>query len=224
MAQTEVQICNTALARVGVSNFIASLSEASQEAVVCNVFYEQTRDRLLREIRWPFAKQYQSLALVTDSEDAVWNAEWDYAYRYPTDAILISKILTPNGRRELTMEPYEIGVDSSGKLIFTNIKDAGVEYIKRVTDPALFDPMFVSCLAWLLAVEIAMPLAVSDSLRKQALQMFQMERDMAVRVAFNESEQIRDIDTEFVAARGYSKSGGATDGWGTIFPSGFNVE
>jgi hypothetical protein len=223
MAQTEVQICNTSLARIGVSNFISSLSESSQEAIVCNVLYTQTRDRLLREMPWPFARTFQSLALVSESGESVWNAEWDYVYRYPTDALTVRKILTPSGRRELRAEPYEIGSGSAGRLIYTNAKDAGIEYTRRIEDPTQFDSMFLSCFAWLLAAELAMPLAVSDNIRKQALQMFQMERDMALRVAFNESEQIHDLDTEFVVSRGYTSSGSTTNDWSNIFPSGISI-
>jgi hypothetical protein len=57
------------------------------------------------------------------------------------------------------------------------------------------------------------------------MQMYQAERDMALRVAFNEGEQIRDLDTEFMNARGYASwNGGAPGDVGTISPSGFSVD
>jgi hypothetical protein len=225
MAQTVVQLCNTALSRIGVSNYIASLSEASQEAIVCNVHYEQCRDRLLREVHWPFAKAYQTLALVTEGENTAWEAEWNFAYRYPSDALLVHRVLTANGRRETIAEPFEIGSDSVGRLIFCDQADIAIEYTRRIDDPSQFDQLFFSCLGWLLAAEIAMPLAVSENLRKQAVQMYQAERDMALRVAFNEGEQIRDLDTEFMNARGYASwNGGAPGDVGTISPSGFSIE
>ena len=46
---TVVSICNMALARIGVSSFISNLNEASNEARVLNLFYEQMRDFALRE-------------------------------------------------------------------------------------------------------------------------------------------------------------------------------
>jgi hypothetical protein len=224
MAQTVVQICNTALARVGVSNFIDSLTEASQEAQVCNLFYEQARDRVLRDTHWPFARGYLQLSLVSQGTDTPWSAEWMYAYRYPTDGLNIWRILTPLGKRETVLAPFEIGSDEIGRLIFTDMKDATVEYTKRVEDPARFDPAFASALSWLLAAEIAMPLSLVDGLRKQALQMYQAEKDIAQRVAANEGEPMRDIDTEFLNTRGYySQTGSMAEQGLPIFPSGFTV-
>jgi|688.fasta_scaffold33106_2 hypothetical protein len=224
MATSIVQICNTALARIGVSNFIDSINEASQEAQVCKLLYEQCRDRVLREAHWPFARAYATLALVSDNEGKPWANEWQYAYRYPTDAMVVWRILTPLGPRQAIAEPFDVGYDSTGRMIFTNMKDAAIEYTKRVEDVAQFDPSFSSALAWLLAAEISMPLSAVDALRKQALQMYQAERDMAHRISFNEGEPTRDIDTEFLNTRGYaSNTFAGDDAVSKLFPSGFSV-
>lgn len=222
MAQTVVQICNTALARIGVGSFIDSLTESSQEAQVCLLFYEQTRDKVLRESHWPFARAYQQLALVGEGKDTPWAAQWTYAYRYPTDALNIWRILTPLGKQETVLAPFEVGRDNIGRLIFTDVKDATVEYTKRVDDPAQFDPAFTSALSWLLAAEIAMPLSQVDGLRKQAMQMYQAERDVAQRVAANEGEPLRDIDTEFLNTRG-GGNGDPMDRGNINYASGFTI-
>lgn len=224
MPNSVVQICNTALARVGTSNFIDSLNEASQEAQVCKLLYEQTRDRVLREVYWPFARAFETLALISGNSGKAWANEWLYAYRYPTDACVIRRILTPLGPRQVIPEPYDIAQDAAGRIILTNMKDAGVEYTRKIEDPIQFDPSFTSALAWLLAAEIAMPLSAVDGLRKQAMQMYQAERDMAQRVAINEGEPVRDVDTEFLNTRGYaSNTFAGDDAVSKLFPSGFTV-
>lgn len=224
MATSIVQICNTALARIGVATFIDSINEASQEAQVCKLLYEQCRDRVLREVQWPFARAYATVALVSGNEGKPWTNEWQYAYRYPTDAVVVRRVLTPLGPRQAIAEPFDVGQDASGRLIFTNMKDAAIEYTKRVEDPAQFDPSFSSALCWLLAAEISMPLSAVDGLRKQALQMYQAERGIAERISFNESEPVRDIDTEFLNTRGYASNNFAgDDAVSKLFPSGFTV-
>lgn len=224
MAQTVVQICNTALARIGVSNFISSIDEATQEAAVCKLLYEQCRDRLLREVHWPFARVFKALALVQQSSSSpAWATEWTYAYRYPTDCVNIWRVLTAMGRNEIPPAAYEIGRDEQGRLLFTDQQNAVIEYTTRVEDPAQFDSTFVSVLSWLLAMEIAMPLSAMDALRRQAMQAYVAERDQAARIAANESEQTRDIDTEFINSRGYATNTAPAENGTTVFPSGFII-
>ena len=54
------------------------------------------------------------------------------------------------------------------RLVCTDVEDAWVDYIAQVTDPDMFSPGFVDCLAWRLAAELAVPLA-RDFNRRDAL-------------------------------------------------------
>ena len=60
-ATSDVQICNMALAHCGLTILIADLAETSQQGVLCNLFYEPTRDKVLQAIPWPFARKYARL-------------------------------------------------------------------------------------------------------------------------------------------------------------------
>jgi hypothetical protein len=108
MAASEVEICNMALAQLGVSATIGALTERSKEAKACNLFYVTARDKTLRDFPWPFARRVEDLALVSDDLD-----EWSYAYRYPADAVFARRIL--NGvsrvRTRDTDIPYWISSD-----------------------------------------------------------------------------------------------------------------
>lgn len=53
-AASSVEICNMALARVGVSRGISSLSDATVAAEMCNLFYEKTLRKLLTTFQWPW--------------------------------------------------------------------------------------------------------------------------------------------------------------------------
>ena len=205
MATSEVQICNEALARVGVSKIIASLNEASNEAVVCNLFYATCRNKLLRMHHWPFATGYTTLALISegDPDDPLmpWAKDWTYAYRYPSDAIDIRRVVTDLGIREHTMEPYQIGRDTQGKVIYCNLEDAKVEYTIAVTDPTLFDPLFAGALTSLISTEIAMPLSAISSIRSDCLQIFREELMLAKTVSANERVDVRDLPGDFLRSR-----------------------
>jgi len=58
----EVTICNLALARLGDSR-IAALSDSKPEAEYCTLFYEATRDEVLRGHPWNFATTRAALSL-----------------------------------------------------------------------------------------------------------------------------------------------------------------
>lgn len=50
-----INICNIALARIGNSRTINSLTEKTKEAYTCNLFYESMRDAVLADNDWNFA-------------------------------------------------------------------------------------------------------------------------------------------------------------------------
>jgi hypothetical protein len=200
MAQSVIQICNIALGRVGISRAIDDLNEASEEARACRLHYEPCRDRLLRELPWPFALRFVALPLVATDP----NASWGFAYRFPSDVISLESLERPAGSiGRAGRMPFELGGDSAGRLIYTDQQDAVARVIRRVEDPTQFDPAFASTLSWLLASEIAMPLSVSTSLREQAVRMYMAELSAARAHARNESEPDRRFDeSSFVTARG----------------------
>lgn len=221
MAFTKVTICNTALSRIGISSFINSLEEASVEASACNVVYDQCVDRLLREFHWSFAQSYETLALVADEAATPWKTDWAFRYRYPSNAIAIRRIVTSLGRQESVAAPYAIGLDDDGKLIYTDVELAVAEITRRVSDTSLFDPTFSSALSWIIAAEICMPLSAADGLRKQAMQGYALDLEIAKRISANEGQTTRDIDTELINARFGPVAGGVNDL--TIYPSGFTI-
>ena len=221
MAFTKVTICNTALSRIGISSFINSLEEASIEASACRVVYDQCVERLLREFHWPFAQSYETLVLVADDAATPWKTDWAFRYRYPSNAIAIRRIVTTLGRQESVAAPYTIGMDDDGKLIYTDVELAVAETTYRVTDTSLFDPTFSSALSWIIAAEICMPLSASDGIRKQAMQGYMLEVDIAKRIAVSEGQTTRDIDTELINSRFGPVAGGVNDL--TIYPSGFTI-
>jgi hypothetical protein len=75
-----INICNIALARIGNSRTINSLTEKTKEAYTCNLFYESMRDAVLADNDWNFAMSRVVLADLGDPAPG-----WLFRYQYPTD-------------------------------------------------------------------------------------------------------------------------------------------
>lgn len=70
---SEVSICNMALFRIGHSQRIDSLSEASVPAELCKQIYPIARDLLIESWDWTFARKRVALASVGDEP-----TDWDF--------------------------------------------------------------------------------------------------------------------------------------------------
>ena len=156
MALSEVTICNIALSRVGDKQII-SLTEDSKQARSCKLLYEPERDTLLESYKWNFAGKRRTIAQLSEAPDF----EYAYQYQLPTDYLNVRELYN-------TTSPYEIEGD---KLL---IDDDAVymKYTARITDPNLFKPSFVNCLALKIAAELAVKLADSKTMKNLILEEF----------------------------------------------------
>ena len=151
-----VDLCNLALSRLGDSATVASIDppEGSAQAEHCSRVYPIARDSLLEMHDWKFATRRAVL-----SELTVDSFNWTYAYAEPNGALRIISVLDATQSAEDESYPFaaESGEDGAA-LIYTNLQDATVRYVARVTDTTKFSPLFADALAWLLASHIAGPL------------------------------------------------------------------
>lgn len=91
--------------------------------------------------------------------------EWDYQYSLPADYIrLKSSYLESDG--DLPNERWTI----EGTLFLTNDDEVQLNYVKKITDPVVFDPLFTEVLVLQLALKLVNPLAkVGSSALKQEI-------------------------------------------------------
>lgn len=130
---TKLQLFNLALIRVGHTELLTDDTDVvSQAGILCNAFYEATRDAVLRDFPWRFAKK--RVALVEDATITVPD-EWAYAYTLPTDCLKVRMLVTAGDRTPTvdTKIPYEIMlgyVDASTDtlVLFTDLEDAELIY------------------------------------------------------------------------------------------------
>lgn len=147
MASDVTKICNLALGKLG-SERIQSLTDEKQAARFCNLFYEQTRDEVLRSHQWNFATARATLSELADAPAF----GWENQFALPSDCLRVLQLngYEQNEQRDL----YEI----EGRNLMTDEDAAEVKYTARVTDANQFDPLFIAALATLLAAKLCVPL------------------------------------------------------------------
>jgi len=170
---SDVEICNTALAKIG-ERPIASLQQSnSAAATACLNRFATARDFLLRAHDWNFALSRVALARLGLSPAF----GWSYAYQLPADMIRISGIWdTPDGDGAFD---YRV---EGGKVV-TDAENVYLLYVARVTDPNLMPTDFREALAIKLASELAIILPQSRELSDQLDQRFRQVALPAARAA-----------------------------------------
>lgn len=151
---SDTSICNMALGRLSANRIddINDNTDTSVEAIQCRLHYSQTRDALIRSHWWRMARAREILSANTVDEPL---GEWDNAYDLPLDFLRMKKPYegVVSGETEL-MYTYSL----EGKQILSNESPMKIRYIKRVTDPTQFDPLFIEVFIIKLALKMIIPL------------------------------------------------------------------
>ena len=200
-----VDICNTALAHLGSDAQISAISppDGSTEAGYCSRFYPIARRRLLESFVWPFATKRAALAGVANSSDV-----WSYAYAVPADCLRPVRILTAGQLRSLleqltnqsdgtirtTLFDEEAGApyQREGDVLYTHEPEAVLLYLRDVTNPTKFSPVFEEALGYQLASFLAGPIVRGADGAKTAQNFRQMARASAgeaIELAANQSQE-----------------------------------
>ena len=153
MARSNVSICNLALIKIGAST-ITSLTDDMKNANLCNQYYEQVVDEVLRMHPWNCAIYRASLAQLESTPAFGYN----YQYALPTD---------PYCLRVLRMEDIDSEFRVEGGVLLTDESTCKISYIGRIIDPNKFDPLLVEAIATLLAEYLAYPIIQSNTLKEQ---------------------------------------------------------
>lgn len=145
----EVVVANQALDRIGSKNFTLAV-QTGVEALKCITIYPQTRDALLRSFEWPFASARKTLSPeVNDPE-----FEWDYRFKLPDDFL---RYKSDYGLDDSYAVDARFTIE--GNYYLTNNDEVDLLYIKKVTNPDDFDPLFTEVLILTLAKKLIPALA-----------------------------------------------------------------
>lgn len=153
MATSPVEICNSALARVG-SERITSLSDDNPRARMLNEQYDKVRKSILRAHPWNFAKRRVELAAITTEPEF----GWDYYFQLPDDCL-----------RVLVIDDEEAPWAVEGRYLACDNSTVEILYISDVSDTQQFDPHFDEALAAQIAANISYFLTQSVTLRQDLM-------------------------------------------------------
>lgn len=204
MAADEVSIFNMALNAVGTRDDVAATNEVSREAEVCRLWFEPTRDQVLRAAPWPSAKAHERLAvLATRDETLAWqNTDPDpgflFAYGVP------SNMLTPRYSTSYARFSYSQWQDKN--VIMSNEEAMILCYTKRQTLVPLWDQALRMAIAHALAAYICMPLIGKAARAKNAQDNANALIMQAREQAANDDNDFLDTVPDWFVARGYAGS------------------
>ena len=161
---TEVSICANALRRLG-DDPIVSLTDDTERARLCNAFYSEARDEVLRSHPWNFAITRQQLSQLSTTP----LYQYSYQYALPTDPFCLRVL-------EMEYSDYVFKIEhlaGTGRVLLTDEGTAKIIYIARITDTAQFDPLFIDTLTAKLSVDLAYPVTGSVQLQQNMQKLFE---------------------------------------------------
>jgi len=141
----------------------------------------------------------------TEAPDEV-NGDWLYAYRWPTDCLFARRIvpdLAAGMGRQFNADPppFRVGFDVNGLLIYSNQREAELEYTANDCDALWADDLFIDAFTWHLAAALAPSLSKNGLTTKDCLQFFLVAVQLARTTALNEGQQEKDGDPDWIANR-----------------------
>ena len=191
MGSSEVDICNLALANIGETAKITSIDppDGSAQASLCARFYPIARDSLIEMGSWSFSIKRKSLTATTNTR-----TEWAYAYTVPADVSGILSLTMEGVLDDLAingvLSPQKFVIEllpSGDRILYTNVEDAQIRYVAKITDTTLFTNTFNVALSWHLASMLAGPLIKGDVGAAEAKRCAQMATAWMMRAATHDT-------------------------------------
>jgi hypothetical protein len=189
MATSPEQLINQALRRIGYTIEIGYLYEGSPAARAALTLYGQTRDDLLCNIDWPFARQSVQMTLLKTappggySYPTLWTSAfppipWIFEYAYPTGclemravrpvAVLIPEYDPVPNIFAVADDP---SLPSPSKVVLSNLSNAIAVFTGQITDPTQWEPMFTEALVEAMARRMGEAMGAGEESIKMQLQI-----------------------------------------------------
>jgi hypothetical protein len=147
---SDVSICNAALQLLG-DKVIASLSENTSRATLCNSLYTQARADILRAHPWNCLVTRATLAPTTDTAPG----GWGYVFNLPGDWLRTLNV----GEEDGVPEDYVM----EGRKIFANSATLYLRYLANKSE-GNWDAHLVDVLTKRMAADLAYPITKSASM------------------------------------------------------------
>ena len=181
-----VDLCNSALDKAGHSA-ITSLEDNTKAARLCLRNWPLVRDRVLRMHPWNFAVKRTNLAAHETAPD------WGFTAKFP----LPSDFLRLLEVRDLSTGEFQL----ENGFIHANATVLYIRYIASITDPNVYDALFIDTVATRLAAELAEPLTQSTTKKKALLEEYDVFIDDAKRANAQENPPVVYEEDDWISVR-----------------------
>lgn len=160
---SKVDICNMALSKLPANRVTSLTSETTQEARLCNIFYDSIVDEVIADGVYSTTIRRATLAQLADAP------EFEYAYQYqlPTDPFCL-KVLTID---ECYHGSYKWAIE--GDKLLTDLDSVSIRYCARLTDSGSFGPQLTKSIVYRLASELAFPLTGKSDLAERLYSIYE---------------------------------------------------
>lgn len=194
--QSPADIVNDALTRIGYKDRIGSLYEGSKASKAALNIYAQTRDELLRNGEWPFARRDLIGTVLKQAPPGgyvaptLWNPAtypplpWLFEYAFPDDCITVravrpQQIMVPNFSPRSHI--FAVANDGNERVILSQLSNAVITYTGQITDPTDMAVDFVEALCAAMARRLAIVLTQTADVAKLEAQDEALETQLASR-------------------------------------------
>ena len=148
MATSSVEICNSALYKIGAAR-IAALSDETKSARMLNDQYDRKRKEVLRSHPWNFAIVRANLVALTSVP--AWGFSMEF--QIPNDCLRI-----------LEIDAQDSEWMREGNVVRTDTSTLSVLYVSSSTQPGQYDACFSEVFATKLAADVCYAITQSVSL------------------------------------------------------------
>lgn len=159
MGTTDVEICATALTRLGMEP-ISSFGDGTAEAIVASHEYPKAKRAYLTARSWEFNRKYARLNRLVEAP----LEQWQYQFQLPNDYLHLLEIAAP------WRVPYALAGEAR---LLADIADVAILY-QADLDESLFPPLFEDALIWAVAERICLSLNENTERQRAASERFQM--------------------------------------------------
>jgi hypothetical protein len=156
----QTTICNLAVMHIGEEH-VTNIDEASKAAVALKVVWQTLVDEMLEEYDWTFARQRQSLALLSAAPAFGFNS----AFKLPSDYLRMPQ--NQDDCNAWSDYPWR----KEGNMLLTNETAIDLLYIARV-GPEKFSAKFAVALSYRLAAAVAFVLSKKGAVVKQMWDLY----------------------------------------------------
>jgi hypothetical protein len=160
MAWTDLEVANVALVRMGLHKQLTVLPDNSSEGKALAVLLPRIKERVLSAYDWSWALVHAELTKRTLTGDVPFG--WTYAYDVPADFVRPVRLFDGNRRPPVEDRlAFQVAIVETKMSLLTDIKDAALIYVSDawLSGTVSAPPEVDDVAAWLLAAELAMPLA-----------------------------------------------------------------